>query len=351
MDGNTVASGSAVTVDGVPYTITTTVTPRVTGLGSSACDGGDLVAHPEYQVTTKVTWPNMGVTAPVTNTTVLTPPKSTADDPVLGYLAVKVTNANGSNSAGQAIAISGPAGTVPAVTDASGCAVASFTTAGAYTVTLSAPGYVDFHGQSTSTASSSVTLGNLTVVKMSYDKAAALNVSFAQPAGYALPQPLPQITLANTGIQPSGTLVVSATGGTTTVGSLWPFASGYAVWAGSCADADPAAAPTNGSRAPATVIAPGASANVTVPLQPVDLVLTDSDGDPIANATVTAAKASPAPASCATAPDGTLTLGVTDASGHLGALLPDGYWQVASQGSTTNLDVAGAPASITLVTS
>jgi hypothetical protein len=309
------------------------------------------VAHPEYQLTTKVTWPNMGVTAPVTNTTVLTPPKSTADDPALGYLAVKVTNANGDNIGGQAVSISGPAGTTPAVTDDSGCAVASFTTAGAYTVTLSQSGYVDFHGQSTSSVSSSVSLGDLTVVKMSYDKAATLNVSFSQPAGYSLPQPLPQITLANTGIQPAGTLVVSATSGTTSIGSLWPFSSGYAVWAGSCPDADPAASPTNGSRAPATVVAPGSSAIATVPLQPVDIALTDSDGDPVANATVTAAKVSPAPATCATAPDGTLTLGVTDVNGHLGALLPNGYWQVSTQGSSTNLDVAGVPASISLVAS
>ena len=352
MSGNELASGSAVSVDGVSYIVKTTVTPLVTGVGNSACDGGDIVAHPEYKLTTEVTWPNMGVTAPVTNTTVLTPPKSTANDPSVGYLAVKVTDANGADSVGQIVSVSGPTGGIPsAVTDSSGCAVVSVTTAGSYTATLSDPGYVDFHGQSVSTASSSVSLGTLTVLKMNYDKAVTLNVSFSQPSGYTLPQPLPQITLANTGIQPAGTLVVSATGGTTAVGSLWPFASGYAVWAGSCPDADPAAAPTNGSRAAATIVAPGSSANVTVPLQPVDVVLTNSSGDPIANATITAAKVSPAPASCATAPDGNLTLGVTDMSGHLGTLLPNGYWQISGQGGSTNLDVAGAPASLSLVAS
>lgn len=352
MSGNELASGSAVTVDGVPYTVKTTVTPLVTGVGNSACDGGDIVAHPEYKLTTVVTWPNMGVTAPVTNTTVLTPPKSTANDPAVGYLAVKVTDASGADSVGQIVSISGPTGSVPsAVTDSSGCAVVSVTTAGAYTATLNDSGYVDFHGQSISSASSAVSLGSLTVLKMTYDKAVTLNVSFSQPSGYSLPNPLPQITLANTGIQPAGTLVVNATGGTTAVGSLWPFASGYAVWAGSCSDADPAAAPTNGSRAAATVASPGSSASVTVPLQPVDVVLTDATGNPIANATITATKTAPAPASCVSAPDGTLTLGVTDATGHLGALMPNGYWQVSSQGTSTNLDVSGAPASITLATS
>lgn len=349
--GNALASGSAVAVDGVSYTVTTTVTPLVTGVGTSACDGGDIVAHPEYAVTTEVTWPNMGVTAPVTNTTVLTPPKSTASEPDTGYLAIKVTDASGHDQVGLTVSIAGPGGTTTAVTDSSGCAVVSETTAGTYTTTLDEDGYVDFHGQAVSTASSAVILGNLTVIPMTYDQAVTLNVSFSQPSGYTLPQPLPEITLANTGIQPAGTLVVAATGGTTSVGQLWPFASGYAVWAGSCADADPAAAPTSGSRAAATVVAPGASANVTVPLQPVDIVLTDADGDAIANATVTAVKVAPAPDACTTAVDGTLTLGLTDTSGHLGALLPNGYWQVSSQGSSTNLNVAGAPASLTLATS
>jgi Tfp pilus assembly protein PilV len=351
VDGTPLASGSAITVGNVPYTVTTTVTPLVTGVGNSACDGGDIVAHPEYKVTSQVTWANMGVTAPVTNTTVLTPPKSTANDPAVGYLAVKVTDASGSNSVGRVVSISGPAGGTTATTDSSGCAVVSLTAAGSYTATLSQAGYVDFKGQSTSSVSSAVSLGSLTVVKMNYDKAITLNVSFTQPAGYTLPQPLPQITLANTGIQPAGALITSATGPTTAIGSLWPFATGYAVWTGSCSDADPAAAPTNGSRAPATVAAPGSSVAVSVPLQPIDITLENAGGDAIANATVTAAKTSPAPASCATAPDGTLTLGVTDASGHLGALLPNGYWQLSSQGATTNLNVAGAPASISLATS
>jgi hypothetical protein len=86
-------------------------------------------------------------------------------------------------------------------------------------------------------------------------------------------------------------------------------------------------------------------------LRPVDILLTDNSGAPIANATVTATKTPPAPASCATAADGNLTLGVTDGSGHLGALLPNGYWQIATLGATTNLNVTDAPASINLETS
>lgn len=348
LSGNPLPSGSAIAVDGVSYTITTTVTPLVTGVGSSACDGGDIVAHPEYKVTTTVTWPSMGITAPVTNTTVLTPPKTAASDPAVGYLAVKVTDASGADSVGRVVTIAGPGTNTPIVTDSSGCAVIGLATAGAYTATLSQGGYVDFNDQNVSTAASSVLLGNLTVVKMTYDKAVTLNVSYTQPAGYSLPSPLPQISLANTGIQPAGVLEIPATGATTAVGSLWPFATGYAVWAGSCPDADPAAAPTNGSRAPAIVVTPGLSANVTVPLQPVDITLMDADSDAIANATVTATNVGPA--GCGSAPDATLTLGLTDTNGRLGALLPNGYWQVSSQGATTNLNVTAAPASISLVT-
>ncbi len=337
-------------VNGIPYTLQLTVQPLLNGVGQSSCDGGSDVTHPSYLATVRVTWPDMGITAPVTNTTLLTPPKSTTSSPTYGYLTVTVTNAAGLPNSGQTVTVSGPGGTVSSVTDSSGCAVAQFNTAGRYTATLNGVGYVDSSDQASSAKQADVTIGAITALPMTYDKAAEIDVTYTTAAGYALPQTLPQITLANTGIQPAGTLAKPATGTVTQIKSLWPFSTGYAVWGGSCTDADPAAAPTNGSRAPATVVNPGQTGAVSVPLAPVDVMVTAVDGDPAPDVTVTAVKPATSQAGCV-AGDMTLTLGTTDVNGHLATSLPDGTWQLQAGTGSSQIAITGSTASVAVAES
>jgi type II secretory pathway pseudopilin PulG len=361
LDGSLDTTAAPISVNGVPYKVSVSVTPLVRGVGKSACDGGALVAHPEYLVTSTVTWPRSGLTANIVNSTVLTPPKSTAGTDTVGYLAVAVKNAAGEPPATQTVTISGPGGTYTPTTDATGCAVISTTQAGTYTVTLNTNKYVDQANNPISSSTAQVSLGSLTTLPMSYDLSTELDVTFSTTAGHALPLTLPSIALANTGIQPDGVKIMTAgveyrpaaadlqrtaTIATTSIPGLWPYATGYRVWAGSCTDSNPAVAPTNGSNT-ATISAPSAVTNVTVPLAPLDVVLTDNTGAAIANTDVVAKKS--ATGGCLAA-DLTLDLGTTDAAGQLAVSLPDGTWQVVASTASTNISIVGQPASINLVT-
>jgi hypothetical protein len=326
-------AGQPLNVGGVPYTVQRDVTPQVAGPGVSACDGGSLVSHPDYNVTVTVTWPTMGATRPVVNSTILTPPKGVLNDAATAYLAVKVRNAAGAPNTNLPVSVSNGATTVPAVTDATGCAVVGVTAAGNYTVKLNGTSMVDYYGASNPTSTTVATLGQLTVVTpaLNYDSASELDVSFATSAGYAVPATLPDVTLGNVNLVTNGgTRVFAPVGAATVIAAknLWPFTDGYAIWPGSCTDANPAKAPTNGSTNPALVIAPGAVVSTTVNLTPVDVTVVNGAGVPQVGATVTAVKPSGSTTGCLT--DQTLTLGVTDATGHLKTSLPNGKWQAKS---------------------
>lgn len=332
-------AGQPLVVDGVPFTVVRTVAVQVTGAGHSPCDGGNQVAHPSYSVMATVTWPNMGLTRPIVNQTILTPPKGVLKDDTTGYLAVKVTNAAAAGTSGVVVTVSGPAGTFPATTDSSGCAVTALSQPGSYTASLntSTPPYVDFYGNPTpSLTGIDVQSGQLITKNLSYDRAAEIDVTFATSAGYGLPQTLPSITLANSGLQPTGTRNFPSTGAVTAVTGLWPFLSGYTMWA-TCPAADPAA--TGGNRVGPAVVSGGQVGAATISFTPTDVWVYDALGQPVANTSVTATSGA-----CTSAQDSPLTLGTTDADGHLATSLPYGTWTVSAAGGSTNpLTVGTSP--------
>lgn len=337
--------GQPLKVGGVNYTVVDSVAVQLLGPGASACDGGSGVAHPSYLLTATVTWPRMGATKPVVDQTVLTPPKGVVKDDLNGYVAIGVKNANGEAPAVSVpVQLSGPAGTLSQNTDSTGCAVFTVSTAGSYTASMSSSNWVDFYGNpAPSLANIPVTIGQLTTRQMTYDQAAEIDATFTTAAGYALPTTLPLITIANSGIQPTGTKVMSSTGAVTALKNLWPFPSGYTAWAGTCADADPAA--SGNPRIAPVVVAGNSVGAAQLALAPLDVTVLDNSGNPVVGVTVTASEQTVGQplANCST--DANLTLGVTDASGHLATSLPNGSWQVAASGTSSGtFSVTGAPA-------
>ena len=113
VDGHPLPGGTAgqpLVVDQTGYTVIRNVEPLVAGTGVSPCDGGSSVAYPQFQVTVTVTWSSMAGVQPVTNTTVLTPPKGVISS-TYGYVAVKVLNSAGTASSGRTVTLTGPGGT------------------------------------------------------------------------------------------------------------------------------------------------------------------------------------------------------------------------------------------------
>ena len=323
----------APTVDNVVYTVRRQVTWLVAGAGQSACDGGSIVTYPSVGVHVEVTWPNMGSVPAVVSDTILTPPKNVLNASS-GYLAVKVINRRGNPNIGRTISASGPGGTFTDTTGPDGCATFVITTPGTYTVstTEAASGYISFNGATSQTAA--VVAGGLIVKSFTYDLGVNYTTTLTPPGGFALPQTLPAITFGNSGILPAGVASYPSTaGGTTTTGPLWPFVSGYSVWAGSCPDEDPALDPLG--RPTALTPKKGSNTPATAALQGVQ-VTTTRLGLPV-SALVTATYAGPG--TC-TAGDSVITLGTTDSNGVIKASLPYGAWNLSA--SIAGLSVPGA---------
>jgi Tfp pilus assembly protein PilV len=310
-------------VDNVTYTVKRSVTWLVAGAGQSACDGGSIVSYPSVGVHVEVTWPNMGSIPAVVSDTILTPPKSVLNA-TSGYLAVKVINRRGNANVGRVISATGPGGTFTDTTGPDGCATFIMTTPGTYTVavTEAASGYITFNGATSQTAT--VAASTLTVKSFTYDLGVNYVTTLTPPGGYSLPATLPGVTFGNSGILPAGTAAYASTaGGTTTTGPLWPFVSGYSIWAGSCPDQDPALDPLG--RPTAITPRKGSTTPANALLQGVK-VTTTRLGSPV-SALVTATYAGPG--TCA-AGDSVITLGTTDSNGEIKSSLPYGLWNLSA---------------------
>jgi hypothetical protein len=313
----------ALVVDNVPYTVKREVGWLVTGTGVSACDGGSIVTYPSISVHVQVTWPNMGNVAPIVSDTVLTPPKNVLNA-TSAYLAVKVVDRDGQPNEGRTVTATGPGGTTTDTTGPDGCATFVLGTAGTYTMSLTegASGYVSFNGATSQTAT--VTSGSLTVRSFSYDQGVTLQAKLKPPLGFNLPVTFVPVTIGNSGILPAGVASYpTVAGGTATIGPVWPFASGYSTWAGSCTDSDPALA---GGRPPAVTPAKGSTTSVDAALQGI-AITTIKSGIPV-NVAVTATYAGTG--SCPSG-DNVINLG-TSALGVLNTSLPYGNWTISVNG-------------------
>ena len=259
----------------------------------------------------------MGTAKPVHAETITTPLKGQLDDDALAFIAVKVQKA----SAGcprRAGCRHRPRRLFTQSTDASGCATFQVNVAGNYTLTLNTPGWVDQTGvkggmtPATPSTKTPVTVaaGRLTQAMMTYDRAAAMDVTvLPRPVATCYRARCPWSTSRNrtlpwplrAGPSPARVPRHGCQG-------LWPQPAGYSLWAGGCGDSDPAGPPTSGSRVAPVVVAPAEWVPSRYPLAAVDLTARSSATATIPNGVVTATSA--VSTGCTT-PDRTLTLGTT----------------------------------------
>lgn len=256
------AAGSALVVDGKPYTVKRSVAWNVTGSAASACEGGSLVKYPTMNVRVEVTWPSMGQTKPVVNTTNLAPPKGVGLSTTTSYVAVKVTNAAGRPNPGRTVTVFSTGESRSGTTDDAGCAVVEVrpktgTTGTSYSVRLSDPGHVDMAGNAAPTRLvGNVTQGQLnSSIDMAYDRAASLQLTVvggdvvdADVAGSSL-------SVYQSVFQGSSGLTSHVLSGVrTTIGGLWP--TTYGAFYGTTAP----------SSYPSVVLTPGGTGRLDVPI-------------------------------------------------------------------------------------
>ena len=311
-----------------PYTVVQDVAWASPGSTTTSCDvptsSGAALAY--KRVTVTVTWPDMNGVAPVTSQTLLTPPGGTFD-PNDGHILVQAFDRDALPLAGKTVSLSGPA-TASQTTTSDGCAFFAYLDPGTYTATITTSGYVDRQGNQPATQSVGVTASQITRVQFDYDEAATLSVGLVAPSGAVLPTGTYGIamTVANSNLTvgyKSFQQAATGSGTTRTITPLFPYASGYQVWAGDCADADPAAY-AGGSRGSVLASNPAATTSGSATLQAVDVVVTRG-GSAVANATVQAVHAT---GSGCTSGETLTASTTTDGAGKLRLALPYGTWTI-----------------------
>jgi prepilin-type N-terminal cleavage/methylation domain-containing protein len=316
-----------------PYTVVQDVAWASPGSTTTSCDvpstSGATLAY--KRVTVTVTWPDMNGVTPVTSQTLLTPPGGTYD-PNDGHILVQVFDRDALPLGGQAVSISGPE-TASQTTTSDGCAFFPYLEPGTYTATLSTSGYVDRQGNQPATQTVGVTATQISKVQFDYDEAATLSVGLTTPTGAVIPSGI-ALTVANSNLTVgTKSFQQSSTGsGTTrTVTPLFPYTSGYQVWTGDCADADPASY-TGGSRGAVLASNPAATTSGSAALDAVDVTVrfTTLLGLPVPNASITATHT--AGTGC-TSGNTLTTTTRTSATGQLRLALPYGTWTIRATGT------------------
>jgi prepilin-type N-terminal cleavage/methylation domain-containing protein len=349
-------------VDGTTYTVSRSAEWETPGATTSACSSSIVPNQPQYlRITVLVSWPDMRGVQPVRNQTIVAPPTGSFN-PYLASIGVQVKDINNKPTASMPVTVAlttspftSTSLSTPPDPNSDGCVYFAGLAPGSYTVTLSKAGWVDGQLDAADTINVTLKAGDSVQLQPVFDQAGSLSVTFGSastPAGTVPPGVA--LTVYNTSLTPSGTKVltgVTPAGSPRLVPGLYPYASGYKIWAGDCADADPEGLkpppPTPGNpyypgkvRPTATTVTSGGTTAVTFALPSVDVKVTKgSTPAPVANATVTVtAYRAPDSNSC-TSGDTLPVTGTTDAAGVLRISLPFGTWSFGA--STTSPALSG----------
>lgn len=329
--------GQPLVVDGTRFTVSRDKFEGQLGNNdaASACDQTGA-AWDYFRVVVTVSWKARGDTQNVRMSTTMTPQKGTFSA-TKGAVGLKVFDSLGRPVAGVPTSAVTGSGAVAGsgTTGSDGCVLISDLDPGSYTIKLNRAGYVWSRNPELGNLTAAVVAGQLWRGSVEYDKAAKVDATFITRTGWSLPptsgaaastgiNKIP-ITVANSAITPTGSRAITGTGATRSMTDLFPFHSGYELWAGNCADSDP-----GDFRDPPVVTDPGGSATAQVPLAPV--TVTAPSG------TITATHA--ADTSCSSGM--TVTLG-TPSGGSLKTSLPYGKWTLSRSGSGTTRVVTLTP--------
>jgi Tfp pilus assembly protein PilV len=283
--------------DGTPYTITSRAQFLTETPTTSACVTGPD-SRDYLQISSTVTWPNMGGRPAVTAASAVSPPSGSVI-PNTGSLLVTVTDSRGAGIPGVALAGSGPAG-FNGTTGSSGCVLWRNLPAGTYAMSLAgvASGKVDQNGNPPQLQHPGVVAQGTTTFNIQYDTPGS--ISAVNPIRFVTTPYLPatapvaskadSVILFNSGMQQPkqvGTPGTPATG--ISASGLFPFASPYAAYAGTCQgdNPDPNSSGAGGAALQNILIPPGGTVNgPTIQLPALHLTVVNNLSQPLASARV-----------------------------------------------------------------
>jgi Tfp pilus assembly protein PilV len=264
-----------VTKGGTHYTISSQARYISDKTATASCTSTTPSA--DYIATSStVTWSSMGVSKPVVETGVVSPPPDAA-------LIVQVTGASGEPVSNMVVQATGPS-TISTETSSDGCAILAVSP-GEYKLNVTKAGYVDQNGYENSDedpiSNSSFYVVAENTVKSSYEFAPAggFEVSFSEPP-ITEGDTFAVFNSALTSLKAFGQigkygkpLWSTETNGTTVPSGkrLFPFTSKYIVYAGTC-EAD---MPTRNGQAsnPEFPVTANTMTPITVPVPPINVVV------------------------------------------------------------------------------
>jgi Tfp pilus assembly protein PilV len=276
-----------VTVSKVAYTVRSRASWVADKSGTESCTNNSSQAD-YLKITSTVSWPAQLSERPVMMASVVAPPPGGLGLN-RGNLVVQLMDQADRPLAGIPVGLS-PTGT-SLLTNSQGCAFFGYIAAGSYQATFSQAGWVDPAGNGSVSLNASVTPGTTTMLTDRYAPAAQIAVGFDTKVGAAAAHPAQaqSATVANPGLPVPGTRITApgSLQSVITSSNLFPFTTGYGVYAGSCPSADPTIYdPTYWSNYPGYVTTtPGAARAVTVREPALNLLATRS-GSPLGGAHV-----------------------------------------------------------------
>ena len=276
-----------VTVAKVAYTVRSSASWVADKSGTESCTNNSSQAD-YLKITSTVSWPAQLAERPVTMASVVAPPAGGLG-PNRGNLVVQLMDEADRPLVGIPVGLT-PTGT-SLLTNSEGCAFFGYIAAGSYQATFSQAGWVDPAGNGNVSLNASVTPGTTTTLTDRYASAAQIAVGFDTKVGAAAAKPAQaqSVTVANPGLPVPGTRITApgSLQSVITSSNLFPFTTGYGVYAGSCPSADPTTYdPAYWSKYPGYVTTtPGAARAVTVREPALNLLATRS-GSPLGGAHV-----------------------------------------------------------------
>lgn len=270
-DGTELSSGASCPATGQTcYTVSSNTQFLTETASTNTCASG-TGSRDYLQLSVSVSWTGIGTHRPVTAGTVISPPNGSLV-PNSGSLLVQIDDANSNGTSGVALTGSGPA-SFSGTTGATGCVLWRNLPAGNYSMTAggAAAGMVDPDGIAPAPEPVSVVDQSTNTVNLQYDRPGSIqgiNFKTRTYGGSLVTSTADTAVLSQSGMTqvkvygtPGGTRQTTFNTGT----NLFPFASPYTVYGGSCTANDPTADPTaTGAYGSATVPA-GGSANLASP--------------------------------------------------------------------------------------
>jgi Tfp pilus assembly protein PilV len=294
------------TVDGVPFEVESRAQWVSDQGGNISCRAG--LARADYMaVSSTVTWPAMRNVDPVRSDTIIAPANGTFG-PGQGSLAVEIKDRAGRGVPGLDVGLAGPEPQSDA-TNSDGCVLWGYLDSGAYTISFARQGWVDPQGVSNVTKATDVPSMAVSTAAFDYDEAATVRVNVDTKVGTNPPQSATaeHVSVGHSSLAPPGMRVFGSGSPSSsyTLSSLFPFTSGYSVYSGNCAGANP----VNYGQNTLVTLAPADSQSFTVREPAMNVTVRDG-GAPRAGARVTITAIG---AGCS----GTLRPGTTNSAGQL----------------------------------